>query len=171
MKKSIAEAYSWLAIFIAIALTGCAAQLAPQYDQAILDGLISMNKNAQTFFASLGTGVSKDTYPKRADTYAKLIGSLNALEIQVKSRPIPPRADLASFNALLSKNGVPAIPNDPKFTNYPSARAINDASKSLQQMQMMDQDTGLRGFQLTSIKNDATIYLTQAITYETFLKR
>ena len=171
MKKSLAKSFYWVAVFFAIILTGCAAQLAPSYDQAILDGLISANKNAQTLFASLGQSVSKETYPKRADTYASLIGSLNALEVQVKSRPLPPGADLAKINAILSQNGVQAIPVDPKFTNFPSARAIDDASKSLQQMQKMDADNGLRGFQLIAIKNDATIYLTQAITYETFLKR
>lgn len=158
-------------IFFAFVLSGCATQRAPSYDQAILDGLISVNKAAQTFFASLGQAVPKETYQKRADTYANLIGSLNALEIQVKSRPLPPGADLVKINVILSQNGVQQIPSDPRFTNFPSARAIDDASKSFQQMRKMDEDNGLRGSQLVAIKNDATIYLTQAITYETFLKR
>src|SRR5579864_78114 len=117
------KAISLFLFLTAFVIGGCATQLAPQYDQAILDGLISTNKSAQTFFASLGTQVGKETYQNRTGTYSNLIGSLNALEIQSRSRPIPPDADLVKINSIIAKNTGQAITNDPGFSNYPSARA------------------------------------------------
>jgi hypothetical protein len=162
---------SLISLLIVLAINGCTVQLAPQYDQSILDGLISTNKSAQIFFASLGTQVEKETYQGRTSTYANLIGSLNALEVQSKSRPIPPDADLTKINNVISKNTGQAITNDPDFSDYPSARAIHDASTTLQAMQNMDKSSGLRGMQLKALENQVTVYLSQAITYETFLKR
>ena len=150
---------------------GCATQLAPQYDQAISDGLASANKDVQTLFASLDNGVSKETYSTRVDSYNHIIGNLNALEIQAKSRPIPVSNSLVDVNKILGANGLGGLSQDPQFTNFPSARAIHDASKTIQKMRAVDEKAGLHGAEIDAFKNQASTFLSQAITYETFLKR
>lgn len=152
-------------------VASCAAQLAPTYDPAIVSGLASANQDVQTLFASLGTEVGKDSYGTRGDTYSHIIGELNALEIQAKSRPIPGSDSLIDANKVLSANGVGQLANDPQFTGYPSARAIHDASMAIATMRQADQKAGLRGDELKAFENQASSFLTQAITYENFLKR
>ncbi|HLZ66295.1 MAG TPA: hypothetical protein VKQ29_08695 [Aliidongia sp.] len=151
--------------------TACTTQLAPAYDQAISDGLIAANKDVQTLFATIGPGVGKETYPARADAYNNVIGELNALEIQAKARPIPDSIGLTEANKILSANGISQLTNDPKFTNYPSARSIDDASLTIATMRAADQKAGLHGDEIKAFQNQTSIFLMQAITYENFLKR
>ncbi len=151
--------------------TACMAQLAPSYDQTISDGLTSANKEMQTLFASVDSGVDKSTYPKRADAYNRLIGDLNALEIQVKARPIPSSKITDEVNKLLSSHNISQIANDPNFTDYPSARAIHDASDQIAHMRQADQVAGLRGGEVKAFENAGSTFMIQAITYENFLKR
>jgi len=152
-------------------MAACTAQLAPAYDQAIVGGLASANQDVQTLFASLGTGVGKETYGTRSEAYTHIIGALNALEIQAKSRPMPGSDSLAEANKVLSANGIGQLTNDPQFTSFPSARAIHDTSVTISTMREADQRAGIRGDELKAFQNQASIFLTQAITYENFLKR
>jgi hypothetical protein len=159
----------FLAAFLLLA--SCTTQLAPAYDQAIVGGLTSTNQDVQTLFASFGTGVGKETYGTRGDTYTHIIGELNALEIQAKSRPVPASDSLVEANKVLSANGIGQLTSDPQFTSFPSARAIHDASITIATMREADQKAGVRGDELKAFQNQASIFLTQAITYENFLKR
>lgn len=149
----------------------CTTQLAPAYDQAIVGGLASANQDVQTLFAALGTGVGKETYGTRVESYSHIIGELNALEIQAKSRPIPGSDGLAAANKVLSANGIGQLTNDPQFTSYPSARAIHDTSVTISTMRDADRAAGIHGDELKAFQNQASVFLTQAITYENFLKR
>jgi hypothetical protein len=156
---------------VAVLLTACATQLAPSYDESIFSGLTASNKDVQTLFASVTDGASAKTFDSRASTYAHIIGELDALEVQAKSRPIPSAITLERANAVLSANGVQRLANDPKFTDFPSARSIQDAAETLKRMRLIDQREGLHGAEISAFENQASIYLAQAITYEAFLKR
>jgi hypothetical protein len=169
--KTPARRFRPLFSVVFLMVASCTAQLAPAYDQAIVGGLASANQDTQTLFASLGTGVGKETYGTRGDSYTHIIGELNALEIQAKSRPIPPTDSLLDANKVLSANGIGQLTSDPQFTSFPSARAIHDASVTIATMRTADQNAGIRGDELKAFQNQASIYLTQAITYENFLKR
>ena len=160
-----------LSAVLLVLVTACATQLAPNYDQAIADGLVSANKDVQTLFAGIGDGVGKETYPSRADSYTHIIGELNALEIQAKSRPIPGSDILTAANKVLSANGIGQLTSDPQFTNYPSARSIQDASNTIATMRTADQKAGLHGNEIKAFQNQTSVFLMQAITYENFLKR
>jgi hypothetical protein len=160
-----------LSAALLVLTTACATQLAPSYDQAIADGLVSANKDVQTLFAGIGDGVGKETYPSRADSYTHVIGELNALELQAKSRPIPGSDVLAAANKVLSANGIDPLTSDPQFTAYPSARSLHDASNTVATMRTADQKAGLRGNEIKAFQNQTSIFLMQAITYENFLKR
>ena len=76
-----------------------------------------------------------------------------------------------SLPKLVFMSGVGGISNDPNFSNYPSARSVADLVQTIQHMQISDQTTGLPPNLLSAYENQANIYLTQAITYENFLKR
>jgi hypothetical protein len=161
-----------LAVLLVVSslLAGCTAQLAPAYDQNISDGLDGANKDIQTLFASIGDSVTKDTFKNRSDSYNKIIGELNALELQAKLRPSPQGlVNINNVNAALQKSGVAQI--DPNFTDVPSVRSINDTSGTMSHMRDFDAAGGLRGGQLKALENQALTFLSQAIAYESFLKR
>jgi hypothetical protein len=163
---------AWLAISLIVCLlfAGCTAQLAPAYDQNISDGLAGANKDIQTLFASIGAAVTKDTFKTRSDTYTKIIGELNALELQAKSRPSPQGlVNIDTVNAALTKAGVTKI--DANFADIPSVRSIHDTSDTISHMRDFDMANGLRGDGLKALENQTLTFLAQAITYESFLKR
>ena len=107
----------------------------------------------------------------RAAAYDHIVSELKAVELQIKSRPIPNSRALEQANTLLEKLNVGGVAVDPNFSDYPSARSVDDLIRTIQHMQISDQTTGLPSNLLSSYENQAMIYLTQAITYESFLKR
>jgi hypothetical protein len=154
---------------LAILASACTTQLAPAYDQSIATGLVSTNTSMHVLFATIGAGVDKSTYSTRAEDYNKVIGELQALEIEAKSRPLPASDVLTKVNAAL--NAGKTTPIDPQFSDYPSARAMQDAANTIIHMRDADQKAGLRGNEVAGFENQADIFMTQAITYEDFLKR
>ncbi|MCP1399868.1 hypothetical protein [Achromobacter insolitus] len=82
-------AMRWLLGYMAIALTACSIQLAPRSDQALLDGIQQVNKQIMEVYASASMGASRDTFPMRVEQYNRIIGTLDALALQAKSRPMP----------------------------------------------------------------------------------
>jgi hypothetical protein len=156
---------------VLLLVCGCSAQLAPAYDQSVYDGLVAANKHMQALFVATGTSATKDTYPTRAAAYDRLIAELLAVELQIKARPIPNTDALDKANEVLTKLGVGGVRVDPNFSDYPSARSVADLTATIQHMQKSDQTTGLPANLLSAYKKQATIYLTQAISYENFLKR
>lgn len=152
-------------------ISGCQTQLAPSYDQSISTELTSANNDIQALFVSVGTSATQVTYPTRLSAYNHIIAELNATELQIKSRPLPNSDALASANNVLGKIGISPITVDPGFSNYPSARSVNDLTSTIVHMQNSDQSSGLHGAEISAFENQANTFLSQAITYETFLKR
>jgi len=154
-------------------LGGCMAQLAPAYDQTIDTGLASTNTSMQTLFVQIGTGSDAATYASqgREAAYVQVIGALKALEVQAQARPLPPADLLTTVNDLLAQQGKPQLTADPNFSDYPSVRAMHDAEVTLIAMQTEDARAGLHGMAVNAFENQATTYLSQAITYENFLNR
>jgi hypothetical protein len=150
----------------------CTAQLAPEYDKSIVDGLATANTDMQALFATVDQGVDASTYQAaRAAAYNRLIGELRALELSATSRPTPPNDLLATVNQSLKARGQPSLAADPKFTDYPSARAMEDAADTITHMRDADRTAGLHGALIQAFTNQAQIYMAQAMTYENFLKR
>lgn len=167
-----ASQLSIVTFFSLLLVTGCTTQFSPAYDQAVLDNLNASNKDIQTLFAKIGTGVSMDTFKERKDAYDHIIGELNALVIQIKARPSPSGAiHITDVNKMLSGLGVSQVASDPNITEVPSARSVRDEADSIEKMKSHDEKYGLGGGALSSYKTSANAYMTQAITYETFLKR
>jgi hypothetical protein len=146
---------------------GCAATLAPQYDKAVVEGLTATNTDAMEFFASVCKGTQNDTYDQREAKYARIIGHFDALGIQAKARPLPENKVIDKINDVLSKRGVP-IQND---SEIPSATAMGKISLTFAKMRDTDQKQGLTPFEVEAFKRQVSIYMDQALTYESFLER
>lgn len=82
-------AMRWWLGSMAIALSACSIQLAPPPDQALLDGIQQVNRKIMEMYASASMGASRDTFPTRVEQYNRIIGTLDALALQAKSRPMP----------------------------------------------------------------------------------
>jgi hypothetical protein len=150
-----------------LCLAACTTQLAPPYDKAIADGLVSVNQQAMTLFASVSSGTAKDSYAQRDATYNSLIGSLDALALQAKSRPVPKTSVNEKLKSLLGKRGIQL----PDTGDAPSATALEQISITLAKMRDTDKKQGVTAFEVAAFKGQVVIYLDQALTYENFLAR
>lgn len=145
---------------------GCQTTLAPAYDQAIVDGVTQNSELALRFFASLEGGTEATDFATREDTYNVLIGAFESLKIQAHSRPVPKNIAIDKINELLQAKGSSIISGD-----YPSAFAFGQIADTFKKMKQTDSQNGLKPLALKAFKGQVEIFLDQAITYESFLKR
>lgn len=167
MFKSHSRILGLLLLSQIIILYGCAATLAPQYDQAVVDGLNSVNYGIMELMASVSGGTVKDTFAEREDSYNGIIGHLYALEIQAKSRPMPSDKASEKINKILTDRGI-EIPVDGEA---PSVFAVGKIAETIIKMRDTDKKQGITEGEAQAFKNQAAIFLDQAMTYENFLKR
>ncbi len=164
---SVQNARLALVAMIAVFLTACATTLAPNYDQAVVDGLTSVNQKTMEHFASTSSGTSKRDYEEREKTYNSIIGSIDALAIQAKSRPIPNNKITEKVNEYLLSRGVDILEDEAT----PSATALEKISEAIVKMRDTDKKQGITAIEVQAFKGLVVIYLDQALTYESFLKR
>lgn len=146
-------------------LQSCRVSLAPEYDKAIVEKTTSLSSETMMLFAEVQNGTVKESFDKREPTYNKLIGSFDALSLQARARPIPD-ISIKKLNDLFEQKGIETASGD-----YPSAMAFKEISLTLIKMKETDQKSGLNITTVAAFKGQIEIYLEQAITYETFLKR
>lgn len=156
---------SWLSLLFL--LSGCAVQLAPNYDKEVVATLASSNVDAMTMFATVANGTSAQDFSNRAANYASLIGKLDALAIQANARPQPKNKITDAISSILAKRGI-AVGDD---ANLPSVTAVKKISETISKMRDVDQKQGLKALEVQAFKGQATLYFDQAITYENFLQR
>ncbi len=159
----------WVFLNACLLLTGCAIQLAPNYDKDVVAALANSNVACMTLFASAATGTKASDFASRANSYASLIGQLDALAIQAGARPVPKNKVSEAINQMLAKRGVEAVSDD--GNSIPSAAALKKISDLITKMRDVDQKQGLQATEVRLFKNSATLYFDQAITYENFLQR
>lgn len=152
---------------LAVFLSACATTLAPNYDKAIVDGLVSVNQKMMEHFASTSSGTNKSDYDKREKTYNSIIGSIDALAIQAKARPIPKNKITEKVNEILRSRGVEVLEGE----DAPSATALEKISETITKMRDTDKKQGVTAFEVKVFKGQVVIYLDQAMTYERFLER
>ena len=104
---------------IAVLLSACATTLAPNYDQVMVDGLVSVSQKMMEHFASTSSGTSNSDYDNREKTYNSIIGSIDALAIQAKAHPIPKHKITDKVSEHLSSIGVEVLEGE----NVPSVTA------------------------------------------------
>lgn len=147
-------------------ITSCKTVLAPAYDKAIVDGVIATSQKTMTFLAGISEGTSNTTFEFRENTYNELIGAFDALKLQARARPVPKKVAADKINKLLQAKGSDAVAG-----NYPSAFAFEKISETLVKMKEEDRENGIKPIAMQAFRGMIEIYLDQAITYESFLKR
>jgi len=160
-----------LCVGLCATMSGCMVQLAPAYDASIVGGVQGANQDIQLLFAQIGADADVSTFPARKPQYDKIVGELGAAELQIRARPIPNGKAITKAAAALAKLHVANVTVDPGFTAYPSARAVHDLQDTIQHMEGFDAKSGLHGAAILAFKNQADVFLTQALTYENYLKR
>ena len=78
-----------ISIALILLISGCATQLAPEYDKAIVDKTIATSQATMSFLEQIRRGTNVNDYTAREQTYNELIGAYDALSLQAKARPIP----------------------------------------------------------------------------------
>lgn len=150
---------------------GCMAQLAPFYSPAISNELSAANGDIQSLFVSVGGDADVSSFPLRQPAYDHIVAELRATELEIKARPTPNPHVLQAANKVLQRLKINGMSPDPAFSDYPSARAVADLADTIRHMEGADQAAGLHREAIPAFEQQATIFLTQAITYENFLKR
>ncbi|MEM0518150.1 MULTISPECIES: hypothetical protein [Aequorivita] len=157
---------SLLALLGVFLLSGCEATLAPAYDQAIVDKVNVNSDLAMRFFASVNEGTESENFSLREPVYNQLIGAFESLKLHAKARPVPDNAAIEKINALLRSKDSNPIAGD-----YPSAFAFEQIAVTFAHMKKTDREQGLNPILIEAFKGQVEVYLDQAITYESFLKR
>jgi len=146
--------------------TGCKTMLAPVYDQAIVEGVTTSSEKTMSFLAEISNGTIKEKFGEREKTYNELIGAFDALKLQAKARPLPKNVATEKINMLLEAKGSNSLSG-----NYPSAFAFEKISETLSKMKEEDKTKGIKPTAMEAFKGMIEIFLDQALTYESFLKR
>jgi len=150
-------------------LVSCATQLAPPYDKAVSDGLAAVNVEVMQLFATTSSGTQAATFTSREQSYNATIGKLDALVLQANARPAPDTRLIGTINSFLDKQGIPPVVE--VNGEIPSAGALRKVSETVTKMRDTDRKQGVTAFESATFKQQASIYLDQALTYEAFLKR
>ena len=148
-------------------LGACVTQLAPDYNRALVERLNATNVSLMEFFASASPGVKQTSFDDRKPTYDNLVGRLDALVIQARSRPIPQNSVTEKVNAALEKRGVQILDDG----DTPSATALEKISETIVKMRDTDAKQGVTAFEVAAFKGQVSIFMDQAMTYENFLER
>ncbi|WP_444914296.1 hypothetical protein [Microbulbifer sp. TRSA007] len=152
--------------FLTILVSGC-SQMAPRYDAALYSDLTTVNVEIMEFFSSVSSGTNKDSYSKRDERYHALIGKVDALAMQSKTRPAPESKLLKKINNYLESSGR----NISFEREPPSVASLEKISESLNMMRTVDEDKGLNATAVSLFKNEIVVSMDQALTYESFLNR
>lgn len=155
-----------IAIALVLVVGACTTQLAPLYDQALVEGLTSVNAKTMELMASAVGGTTKETFVNRENQYNKVIGSLDALALQAAVRPAPTNSLATAINSMGNESGVSG-----ESQVISSSTALKEISKTVSRMREIDKKQGVTGFEVQAFKGQVLIYMDQALTYEAALER
>lgn len=167
----------FFALLLVLPLWACAVQLAPSYQQSIVDNLNNANLQTMTLFATISTGVTKDTFPARQQTYNTIIGQFSAIESQVQSRPPVQPGWLGNIIGSQAQQGP--LPDAPTKANLDTVIATLTKMRDTDQLQGLPasnncptelQPTAMPLITCLFINSYKTSF-DSALTYEMALKR
>ena len=159
-----------LAFFFSLfLLSGCAIQLVPDYDQALLGGLNAANTEALTLFAQVEDGSTAEEFGNYARDYAVLIGKFGALRQRAQSRYVPPLASRLAEKKII--RDFCASETNPNGCLNASPESIGEILSNLRTMRNLHRDRGLTSGAVVAFRNRYDIQIDQALTVENALKR
>lgn len=140
-------------MFWVLFIVGCVAQLAPKYDEALFKGVTDTNVKVMELFASVSAGTDSSTCSERERSYNSIIGSVDALALQSKARPMPESSITEKVNIYLESRGVGSMTGGAA----PSASSLEEVSKNLTKMKEVDCKSGLTDGAVATFKNAVII--------------
>ena len=160
-----------VAFVLALTVGGCAIRLAPDYDQAIFEGLTKANEDAMKLFASVSSG----PYSKRQPAYNSVIGELNAVQVQIRSRsePVSPLS-LVSVSTTAGKNIAENASQAPTSGSVDTLIKIMQTAQhddSLGRLTRRTRITGTVSKRIDFLKESFAVQMAQALAYEKALQR
>jgi len=160
-----------LSIFFVLA--ACSVSLAPDYDQALHDGLNNTNQSALTLFSALSGGSSKAQFGKYEKTYNEVIGAFGALLSRANSRPEPVLSQRLS--TMLNrhpklKSICASVPEDTSCATV-TPLALIEIIQTISKIRDRHRSKGILASHLLLLTNDYEISIEQALTVEAALKR
>jgi len=167
MHKLLRLKFSFLLIGVILTLSGCKTALVPEYDKALVESVGYTTERTMSFLEKISDGTAKENFSEREQEYNALIGAYDALKIKAKARPVPSNVATKKINKLLGAKGSNVISSG----DYPSAFAFEKISETLKKMKTTDKNNGIKPTAIQAFKGMIEIFLDQAITYESFLKR
>ena len=148
-------------------LSACAIQLAPAFDQRIVDDLRTTSEAALVQYAAVGDGSDKAEFPEMEDDYNQLIGKLDAVRLMSQSRYFPASPTRGLFRRFNPDANVKQSEN----YEAPSVRSLTGLVSTLTALRDKHRDDGLTRSYVAASKNQFETYLDQAMTYERALER
>lgn len=152
----------------ALALTGCATRLLPDYDQATYQSLVGLNAKAQTLFLQLsGDGAAKD-FPLMKNQYDELSGGFIAARMAPAVRPVP-----SLPQRLLANRALAQICGGDAGTEClnPSLHSLDRIVALLALMRKVQQARGLAADVIADFENQYTFEFNNILTFEAQLQR
>ncbi len=172
MKNYSKSIFQLLIFGVFFLFQSCSIQLAPKFDQVIVTNLTVVTEDIFKVLAEVAEGTKTLDYNKREDNYNKVIGKLEALKLQIDSRPQPNNDKIKKLiqkvNIVLKNRGEKEINLD---QINPSAVALKNIVDNLVSLKKDDQMQDVTKTEVTFIKNAIVLYLDQALTYENFLNQ
>lgn len=153
----------------AMLLAACTIQLAPDYDQALVEGLGESNAEALTLFASVETGSPASEFDDYDERYAELIGGFEALRQRAATRQIPPLA--RRLSSLPSIAAVCVSESDPTRCVNASPVSLQEVLTLLRAMRDTHRSSGLAVDTVARFRDGYDTAIAQALTVENALKR
>ena len=161
-----------LIVGLLLFFTSCAVSLSPRFDQNIIDELSASSTEVFQLMADISEGTSNADFDKRNDEYNSVIGRLEALQLQIKARPVPKNKilekTLGKVNRRLQERGMTTVA---VTDTTPSATAVKHIIENISKMKATDKRQGVTATELKAFKGNVQIYLDQALTYESYLNQ
>ena len=158
----------FLVLLCALVLAACGIRLAPSYDTSLVNGLARANEETMTLFATVASGGTKATFPRREKTYDELIGKFDALRLEASARPNP---GPPPGTALLLGSNTAAQQRVTDATTAPTSDVLASIIRIITTMRESDRKQGLPAITVQAFKQEFTISMQQALTYEKALDR
>jgi len=151
-----------------ILLSGCAVQLAPQYDEFIDKNLAALNQSIASFVAGVPVaGHPKSSFSDHEKYYAETLGKIQALRARAAARPVP--QPLIAKWLGLGEKAEDVIGIGEKIPSVESLRIV--AGRLTEMRKIHGGPSGLSAAFAQRIGEQIQIAMNNAITYELALKR
>ncbi|HBC09206.1 MAG TPA: hypothetical protein DC046_16730 [Rhodospirillaceae bacterium] len=159
-------------------LAACTVRLAPEHEQAIVDGLQALSSETETLFVSVREGTKTVDYAsKRKDVYDKLIGKAQGLMVLVDVRPEPKPALTRWFGSSTADNitkdnsSGASLWQDIKSLDVPTDDQLKWYIDEVERMRTADSKVDLPAEAMAAFGKPIRRALKNAIVYEMALER